>query len=68
MHDSIFVFKEPSLPRRKPSKRLQTLCGESAGEGDVITDVKVYQKVNTYFTSLDNVISEMEERFNEDDQ
>ena len=66
--DSQFMFKEANLPRRKPSKRLQALCGESAGEGDVISDVKLYQKVNTYFTSLDNVVSEMEERFNENDQ
>ena len=45
------------------------LCGgENTDSESGIKDVKNYQKIDTFFPSIDCVVCEMEERFNENDQ
>ena len=68
LQDTDFEFKEAHLPRRKPSRRLQALTGEVLGDGDQVSDVQIYHKINTYFTALDYVLTEMDTRFNDKDQ
>ena len=46
-------FKEPRMPRSVPEN---------------VTDLKSYQKVKSYYPSLDRVIMELKNRFSENDQ
>jgi hypothetical protein len=65
-----FVFKEARAPRNQPSRRLQALVGESTSVTNtkcVITP-ESHHRINTFYRSLDKVISEMKTRFSENDQ
>ena len=68
LENTDFEFKVAQLPRQKPSRRLQALTGEVLGDGDQVLDVQLYHKINTYFASLDFVVTEMGSRFNDKDQ
>ena len=69
LENTNFDFKDAQLPRiKKPSRRLQAFVGETQDNEHSISDVQQYFKVNTYFASLDRVLSEMGHRFNEEDQ
>ena len=63
-----FELKNARVPRvKKPSSRLQLLAGEQT------TDINEnppcqYHRVNTYYRSLDKVITEMSARFGGNDQ
>ena len=64
LEESEFTYKEITGPRRKPSRRHQALVGEKMGDGDMVTpDPAKHHKVDTYFVSLDRVISELRSRF-----
>jgi hypothetical protein len=65
-----FVFKEARAPRSQPSRRLQALVGESTSvtSTNCVITPESHHRVNTFYRSLDKVISEMKARFNENDQ
>ena len=68
-----FTFKEATPPRTKiPSKRLQSLIGESTADSNPTPSIghtaKEHYRINTYFPSLDKIVSEMKERFDGKDQ
>ncbi|XP_071826952.1 zinc finger MYM-type protein 1-like [Apostichopus japonicus] len=68
--DTDYEFKEPKLPRaRRPPRRLEGLMGTTgAGEAQQYTTPRDYYLIDTYFCSIDKVVSEMESRFDVDDQ
>ena len=68
LHDIDVDFVDVSLPRsRRPSKRRQGLVGELAG-GDVeFTDVKVYSRITHFYPAMDLIITELRNRFAEND-
>ena len=55
-----------SKRKKKPSKRLQAIAGESP-EGDQFVSDYVEARVTVYFDALDKVMSEMNERFSDGD-
>ena len=58
------------MPRRQPSTRLQALVGENqnASAAGPPSKPEDYHRVNTFFTSLDKVLAEIESRFSGNDQ
>ena len=52
---------------RTPSRRLQALVGEHAQRQTQLTP-KSYHRINTYYASIDKVLSELELRFRGNDQ
>ena len=58
------------MPRRQPSTRLQALVGENqnASATGPPSKPEEYHRVDTFFTSLDNVMAEIENRFSGNDQ
>ena len=56
-----------SKRKKKPSKRLQAIAGESP-EGDQFVSDYVEARVTVYFDALDKVMSEMNERFSDGDR
>ena len=58
------------MPRRQPSTRIQALVGENQNASATGPPSKPedYHRVNTFFTSLDKVLSKIENRFNGNDQ
>ena len=68
IRDTSFKFKDPSTKRsRKVSRRLQDLVGEERAETNTLQEQKDRYRIDTYFTSLDYVVSELESRFSEND-
>ncbi|CAB3983630.1 zinc finger MYM-type 1-like [Paramuricea clavata] len=66
---SRFVFKEARAPRNKPSRRLQALIGESTFTNIAcVTTPKTHHRINTFYLSLDKVLSEMKSRFHNNNQ
>lgn len=63
-----FTVNEAKVPRRKPSRRHQALVGEKATEDITENTPESHHRVNTYFCSLDKVVSELETRFQRNDQ
>ena len=61
-------FKDPKLPRHKPSKRRQVLMGESSSGHIEFSDLKSYHRINHFYPSLDKIIIELKNRFAENDQ
>ena len=61
-------FRKAALPSRRVSRRQQALMGESA-EGDVIhSDVKTYYRVTNFYPSMDMIVTELKNRFSENEQ
>ena len=65
--NSPFEFREARAPRHRPSQRLQALLGESA-QGHIQVMPESHHRVNTYYQSIDKVLSELEHRFRGNDQ
>ena len=65
---SRFIFKEAKAPRNRPSRRLQSLIGESSDDVERVTTPKNHHRINTFYRSLDYVIGEMKSRFSKNDQ
>ena len=63
-----FNFCDARIPRKKTSHRLQALVGELTGiDAQPLTPVQ-HHRVNTYYNSIDKVLSELEVRFKGNDQ
>ncbi|XP_078368944.1 zinc finger MYM-type protein 1-like isoform X2 [Oculina patagonica] len=69
--DSEFSFRDARVPRRQPSTRLQALVGETMQNVNAAappSKPEDYHRVNTFYTSLDKVLAEIETRFSGNDQ
>ena len=62
--NSQFELREARVPRQTPSRRLQALVGEHAQRQTQLTP-ESYHRINTYYASIDKVLSELELRFRE---
>ena len=60
-------LREARAPRQTPSRRLQGLVGEHAQRQTQLTP-ESYHRINTYYASIDKVLSELELRFRGNDQ
>ena len=60
--NSQFELREARAPGQTPSRRLQALVGENAPRQTQLTPESHY-RVNTYYASIDKVLSELELRF-----
>lgn len=67
--ESDFLFRGTRIPLQ-PSTRLQALVGENQNASVAGPPSKPgdYHRVNTFFTSLDRVLAEIENRFSGNDQ
>ena len=68
--ESDFLFCVARVPRRQPWTRLQALVRENqnATAAGPPSKPEDYHIVNTFFTSLDTVLAEIENRFSGNDQ
>ena len=64
------LFRDARVTRRQPSTRLWALVGENQNTSAAGPPLKPedYHRVNTFFTSLDKVLAEIENRFSGNDQ
>ncbi|XP_068756927.1 zinc finger MYM-type protein 1-like [Montipora capricornis] len=65
-----FTFRDAKVPRTRPSRRLQSLTGETpaaANDSSQQTE-KDYFRITVYYTSIDKVVSELQSRFEDNDQ
>ena len=62
--ESDFLFRDARVPRQQPSIRLQASVGENqnASAAGPPTKPEDYHRVNTFFTFLDKVLAEIENR------
>ncbi|XP_068729066.1 zinc finger MYM-type protein 1-like [Montipora capricornis] len=67
INDTDFSFRDARVPRRQTSTRLQALVGENPSH-NAQSKPEDFHRVNTYFTSLDKVLAEIEARFGRNDQ
>ena len=67
INDTDFSFRDARVPRRQTSTRLQALVGENPSH-NAQSKPEDFRRVNTYFTSLDKVLAEIEARFGGNDQ
>lgn len=65
--NSQFEVREARAPRHRPSRRLQALVGEHAQRQTQPTP-ESHHRINTYYASMDKVLSELELRFSGNDQ
>ena len=65
--NSQFELREARAPRQTPSRRLQAHVGEHAQRQTQLTP-ESYHRINTYYASIDKVLSELELRFRGNDQ
>ena len=65
--NSQFELREARAPRQTPSRRLQALVGEHGQRQTQLTP-ESYHRINTYYASIDKVLSELELRFRGNDQ
>ena len=65
--NSQFELREARAPRQTPSRRLQALVGEHAQRQTQLTP-ESHHRINTYYASIDKVLSELELRFSGNDQ
>ena len=65
-----FTFRDAKVPRTRLSRRLQSLTGETpAGANDSSQQtVKDHFRITVYYTSIDKVASELQSRFEGNDQ
>ena len=69
--DSEFSFCAARMPRRQPSSCLQASVGETVQNVSAAPPPlkpEDYHRVNTFYTSLDKVLAEIETRFSGNDQ
>ena len=68
--ESDFSFRDARVPRWQPSTRLQALVGENQNVNVAPPQSKPedYHRINTFYTSLDKVLAEIETRFSGNDQ
>ena len=69
--DSEFSFRDAHVLRRQPSTRSQALVGETVQNVNAApppSKPEDYHRVNTFYTSLDKVLAEIETRFSGNDQ
>ena len=72
--ESDYLFHNACVPRRRPSMHLQDLQGlvgetdQNASAAGPPSKPEEYRRVNTFFTSLDKVLAEIEDRFSGNDQ
>ena len=67
INDTDFSFRDARVPRRQTSTRLQALVEENPSH-NAQSKPEDFHRVNTYFTSLDKVLAEIEARFGGNDQ
>ena len=67
INDTDFSFRDARVPRRQTSTRLQALVGENPSH-NAQSKPEDFHRVNTYFTSLDKVLAEIEAQFGGNDQ
>ena len=65
--NSQFELREARAHRQTPSRRLQALVGEHAQRQTQLTP-ESHHRINTYYASIDKVLSELELRFSGNDQ
>ena len=63
-------FRDARVPLGKPSTRLQALVGENqnVNAAPPLSKPEDYQHVNTFLTSLEKILAEIENRFSGNDQ
>lgn len=68
--ESDFSFRDARMPRRQPSTRLQALVGENQNINAAPPPSKAedYRRANSFYTSLDKVLAEIEIRFSGNDE
>ncbi|PFX12983.1 Zinc finger MYM-type protein 1 [Stylophora pistillata] len=64
--NSQFELRETRAPRQTPPRRLQALVGEHAQRQTQTPES--HHRINTYYASIDKVLSELELRFSGNDQ
>lgn len=62
-----FTFKDAKAPRRRPSRRLQALVGESSNAVHE-TSPQNHYRINTFYQCFDKVLGEMKSRFEGNDE
>ena len=65
--NSRFELREITAPRQMASRRLQALVDEHAQRRKQLT-LESHHRINTYYASIDKVLSELELRFSGNDQ
>ena len=65
---NVVNFRDARVQRRKPSHRVQFLVEESATSNTEVMTPMQHYRVNTYLKSLDQVLAELETRFQGNDQ
>ena len=65
--NSQFELREARAPRQTPSRLLQALVGEHAQRQTQLTP-QSHHRINTYYASIDKVLSELELRLSGNDQ
>ena len=62
--------RDAKVPRTRPSRRLQSLTGETpaAANGSSQQKAKDHFRITVYYTSIDKVVSELQSRFDGNDQ
>ena len=65
-----FTFRDAKVPRTRPSCRLQGLTGETpaAANDSSQQTAKDYFRITVYYTTIDKVVSELQSRFEGNDQ
>ena len=65
-----FTFRDAKVPRTRPSRRLQDLTGETpaAANDSSQQTAKDYFRITVYYTTIDKVVSELQSRFEGNDQ
>ena len=70
--ESDSLFRDVCVPRRQPSTRLQELFrvreNQNASAAGTPSKPEDYHRVDTFFTSLDKVLAEIENRLSRNDQ
>ena len=68
VRDSKITFLEANVPRKKPSRRLQALVGEVINANTINQTPQEHHRINTYYASLNIVLTEMKSGFQGNDQ
>ncbi|XP_015750834.1 PREDICTED: uncharacterized protein LOC107330786 [Acropora digitifera] len=65
-----FTFRDAKVPQTRPSRRLQSLTGETpaAANDSSQQTAKDHFRTTVYYTSIDKVVSELQSRFEGNDQ
>ena len=65
-----FTCRDAKVPRTRPSCRLQALTGETPAEGNDSSQqtAEDHFRVTVYYTSIDKVVSELQSRFEGNEQ